>query len=127
MVKGFIPNEYVPDLNQRLDLYRRIQLAGDINECMTLSREMIDRFGPYPESIEKLLALLEIRMFCQKLHINQIHMKNGKVFLTLLPSTPVKPESLTVILDERLKMLSEFQIGIHLDSKGWKDRFKSSF
>ena len=32
LVKGFIPNEYVPDLNQRLDLYRRIQLAGDINE-----------------------------------------------------------------------------------------------
>ena len=52
---------------------------------MALSREMIDRFGPYPEPIEKLLAILEIRMFCQKLHINQVHMKNGKVFLTLLP------------------------------------------
>ena len=124
LVKGFIPNEYVPDLNQRLDLYRRIQLAGDINECMALSREMIDRFGPYPESIEKLLALLEIRMFCQKLHINQVHMKNGKVFLTLLPSTPVRPESLATILDERLKMLSEFQIGIHLDRKGWKTDLK---
>ena len=124
LVKGFIPNGYVPDLNQRLDLYRRIQIAGDINECMALSREMIDRFGPYPESIEKLLALLEIRMFCQKLHINKVHMKNGKVFLTLLPSTPVRPESLTVILDERLKMFSEFKIGIHLDRKGWKTDLK---
>ena len=51
-------------------------------------------------------------------------MKNGKVLLTLLPSTPVRPESLTVILDERLKMLSEFQIGIHLDRKGWKADLK---
>ena len=124
LVKGFIPNEYVPDLNQRLDLYRRIQLAGDINECMALSREMIDRFGSYPESVEKLVALLEIRMFCQKLHINKVYMKNGKVFLTLLPSTPVRPESLATILDERLKMLSEFQIGIHLDRKGWKTDLK---
>lgn len=124
LVKGFIPNEYVPDLNQRLDLYRRIQLAADINECMALSREMIDRFGPYPESVEKLVALLQIRMFCQKLHINKVHMKNGKVFLTLLPSTPVRPESLATILDERLKMLSEFQIGIQLDRKGWKTDLK---
>ena len=124
LVKGFIPNKYVPDLNQRLDLYRRIQLAGDINECMALSREMIDRFGPYPEAVEKLLALLEIRMFCQKLHINKVHMKNGKVILTLLPSTPVSPESLTAVLDERLKMLSEFQIGVHLDRNGWKADLK---
>ena len=51
-------------------------------------------------------------------------MKNGKVFLTLLPSTPVKPEWLTVILDERLKMLSEFQIGIHLDRRGWRADLK---
>ena len=51
-------------------------------------------------------------------------MKNGKVFLTLLPSTPVRPESLTIILDERLKMLSEFQIGIQLDRKGWKTDLK---
>ena len=124
LVKGFIPNGYVPDLNQRLDIYRRIQLAGDRNECMALSREMIDRFGSHPESVEKLLALLEIRLFCQKLHINQVHMKHGKVFLTLLPSTPVSPENLAAILDERLRMLSEFQIGILLDRKGWKADLK---
>lgn len=125
LVKGFIPNEYVPDLNQRLDLYRRIQLARDVNECMALSGEMVDRFGPHPESVEKLLALLEIRVFCQQLHINQVHMKKGKVLLNLLPSTPVEPESLTAILDERLKMLSEFQIGILLDRKGWKTDLKT--
>ena len=51
-------------------------------------------------------------------------MKNGKVILTLLPSPPVSLESLTAILDERLKMLSEFQIGIHIDRKGWKTDLK---
>ena len=51
-------------------------------------------------------------------------MKNGKVVLTLLPSTPVKTEWLTIILDERFKMLSEFQIGIFLYRKGWKADLK---
>jgi len=124
MIKGFIPNEYIPDLNQRLDFYRRIQIAGDRNECMELSREMSDRFGPRPEPVEKLLALLEIRVLCQRLHISNAQMKNGEVFLTLLPSTPLSPEDLTAILDERLKVLSEFQIGILLERKGWQADMK---
>ena len=81
---------------------------------------MIDRFGPQPEPVKKLLALLEIRVFCQQLHINQVHVKNGKVILALLPSTPIKPEGLVEILDERLKIFSEFQIEILLDRKGWR-------
>jgi hypothetical protein len=36
----------------------------------------------------------------------------------------VRPESLTAVLDERLKMLSEFQIGVHLDRNGWKADLK---
>ena len=80
----------------------------------------MDRFGPLPESVEKLLALIEIRVLCQQLQINQVHVKNGKVFLTLLQSTPVKPENLAEILDDKLKMISEFQIGILLDRKSWR-------
>ncbi|MEK9629013.1 MAG: transcription-repair coupling factor [Nitrospinota bacterium] len=124
LVKGFIPNDYVPDLNQRLDFYRRIQLAGDKNECAALSREITDRFGPYPEPVQKLLALIEIRIFCQQLHINKVEMKNGKALLTLMPSTPLSPENLASILDERMTMLSEFQIGILIERKGWKADLK---
>ena len=120
LIKGFIPNDYVPDLNQRLDFYRRIQLAREENECEAISREISDRFGPQPEPVKKLLALLQIRVFCQQLHINQIHVKNGTVILGLLPSTPVKSESLLEILDDRLKMFSEYQMRILLDRKGWR-------
>jgi transcription-repair coupling factor (superfamily II helicase) len=124
MIKGFIPNEYIPDLNQRLDFYRRIQIAADRNECMDLSREMSDRFGPRPEPVEKLLAILEIRVLCQRLHISKAQIRNGEVFLTLLPSTSLSAEDLTAILDGRLKMLSEFQIGILLERKGWQADLK---
>jgi transcription-repair coupling factor (superfamily II helicase) len=124
MIKGFIPNEYIPDLNQRLDFYRRIQIASDRNECMELSREMSDRFGPRPEPVDKLLMLLEIRVLCQRLHISKAHMKNGEVFLTLLNSTPLRAEDLTANLDGRLKMLSEFQIGILVERKSWRADLK---
>ena len=121
LIKGFIPNDYVPDLNQRLDFYRRIQIAREESECIGLSRELTDRFGPNPEPVKKLLALLEIRVLCQQLHINQVHVKNGIVFLVLLPSTPIKPKSLVEILDDRLKIFSEFELRILLDRKGWRE------
>ena len=95
-------------------------VTSDKNECIELSREMTDRFGLQPEPVKKLMALLEIRVFCQKLHISQIHVKNGKVILALLPSTPIKTENLVEILDERLKIFSEFQMRILLDRKGWR-------
>ena len=37
LMKGYIPNEYVPDLNQRLELYQRIQMVGSKKECTELS------------------------------------------------------------------------------------------
>jgi len=38
-----------------------------------------------------------------------------------LPSTPIKPEGLVEILDERLQIFSEFQLRILLDRKGWRE------
>jgi len=73
MVKGFIPKDYVPDLNQRLDFYRRIQVASEYEEGLAVASELEDRYGPHPESVAKLLALLEIRMLCQKIHISKMN------------------------------------------------------
>ena len=124
MVKGFIPKDYVPDLNQRLDFYRRIQVAGDNAEGLAIGSELTDRYGPHPEPVAKLLALLEIRIFCQQIHISKIEVKQNEACLHLLPSTPINPEKLTSMFDERLSIRSEYKINIRLDRKGWKTDLK---
>ena len=124
MVKGFIPKDYVPDLNQRLDFYRRIQVAGDNEEGLAIASELTDRYGPHPEPVAKLLALLEIRIFCQQIHISKIEVKQNEACLHLLPSTPINPEKLTSMFDERLSIRSEYKINIRLDRKGWKTDLK---
>jgi len=124
MVKGFIPKDYVPDLNQRLDFYRRIQVASEYEEGLAVASELEDRYGPHPEAVEKLLALLKIRMLCQKIHISKIELKHNDVYLHLLPSTAINPEILTSLFDERLSMQSEYKIKIRLDRKGWKTDLK---
>jgi transcription-repair coupling factor (superfamily II helicase) len=124
MVKGFIPKNYVPDLNQRLDFYRRIQVSNCIDEGLEIASELVDRYGPHPEPVAKLLALLEIRIYCQQIHISKIDVKQNVAHLYLLPSTPINPESLTSLFDERLSIGSEYKINICLDRKGWKTDMK---
>ena len=120
MVKGFIPKNYVPDLNQRLDFYRRIQIASEHEECLSITSELADRYGPYPEAVAKLLAILEIRIFCQQIHISKIEMKLNHACLYLLSSTLINTEKLTSVLDDRFSIRSEYEINIRVDRKGWK-------
>ena len=124
MVKGFIPKDYVPDLNQRLDFYRRIQVASDNDEGLAIASELVDRYGPHPEPVAKLLALLEIRVYCKQIHISKIEVKQNEAHLHLLPSTSINPENLTPMFDERLSIMSEYKINILLDRKGWKTDLK---
>ena len=99
-------------------------MISNREECFELSREIIDRFGPYPEPIEKLMALLEIRVLCQLLHIGKAKINNRELLLTLLPTTPLNNQILTPLFSETFKIISEFKIGILLDRKGWKSDCK---
>jgi transcription-repair coupling factor (superfamily II helicase) len=124
MVKGFIPKDYVPDLNQRLDFYRRIQVASDNDEGLAIASELVDRYGPHPEPVAKLLALLEIRVYCKQIHISKIEVRQNEAHLHLLPSTSINPNNITPMFDERLSIMSEYKINILLDRKGWKTDLK---
>ncbi len=56
-----IPEDYVPDLAVRMALYRRLNDAKDKAEIEAMAAEMIDRFGPLPDSTANLVKLIEIK------------------------------------------------------------------
>ena len=62
MLKGFIPKNYIPDLNQRLEVYRRLYLINDREYLDSIKDELLDRYGGFPEAVEKFLVLLEIKI-----------------------------------------------------------------
>ena len=101
-----------------------MQVASEYDEGLAIASELEDRYGPHPESVAKLLALLEIRMLCQRIHISKIELKHNDACLHLLPSTAINPQILTSLFDERLSMQSEYKIKIRLDRKGWKTDLK---
>ncbi|MCC5986657.1 MAG: transcription-repair coupling factor [Pararhodobacter sp.] len=71
-VPVLIPEEYVPDLDTRLGLYRRLSTLEKKVEFEGLAAELIDRFGPLPAEVGTLLAVVRIKATCKRAHIARL-------------------------------------------------------
>ena len=67
-----IPDTYVPDLDLRMGLYRRLNELEKANDIEAFAAEMIDRFGSLPPATENLLTLIRIKLNARKAHIAKI-------------------------------------------------------
>ncbi len=61
-VEAYLPDDYVPDLRHKIDLYRRIAKINDARHIDEIRDELLDRFGEPPESAKRMLELAELRM-----------------------------------------------------------------
>ncbi len=67
-----IPEDYVPDLQLRLGLYRRLADIAEPAEIDGFGAEMVDRFGPLPEEVEHLLRIVYIKGLCRRANVEKI-------------------------------------------------------
>ncbi len=67
-----IPEEYVPDLNVRLALYRRLSEAERPEDREALAAELIDKFGPLPPEADQLLKVVAIKGLCRQANVAKI-------------------------------------------------------
>jgi transcription-repair coupling factor (superfamily II helicase) len=67
-----IPDDYVPDLNLRMSLYRRINELETGQELEAFAAELIDRFGTLPEPTQNLLTLMQVKLNARTAHIAKI-------------------------------------------------------
>jgi transcription-repair coupling factor (superfamily II helicase) len=67
-----IPEAYVPDLNVRLALYRRLSEAERADDREALAAELIDRFGTLPPEADQLLKVVAIKGLCREANVSKI-------------------------------------------------------
>ncbi|HEX3726594.1 MAG TPA: TRCF domain-containing protein, partial [Pirellulales bacterium] len=77
--EAYIPRSYVPDMRLKIDLYRRLARLGTMAEWDDLAAELVDRFGPRPEPVERMLMLAELRIWAHGWQIETIHLEEGFV------------------------------------------------
>jgi transcription-repair coupling factor (superfamily II helicase) len=83
-IPALIPDDYIPDVNTRLSLYKRIANSKNNNELNEIQVELIDRFGLLPDSAKNLIAVTAIKQRCSKLGIARIeaHALGGAITFT---------------------------------------------
>ncbi len=69
---SYIPDSYIPDEAQKLDLYRRLSKATRLHELDELAEELRDRFGRLPPEAERLIAASRIRILGGQLGVERV-------------------------------------------------------
>ncbi len=67
-----IPEHYVPDLDLRMGLYRRLADLEDRPAIDEFAAELIDRFGPIPDETANLLKIVEVKLSCKAASIAKL-------------------------------------------------------
>src|SRR6059036_3359203 len=120
--EGFLPDEYVPEVNQRLAFYKRLAGAVSDPEVDDLRGELVDRFGPLPEEAEQLLDIVHLRVAARRLGVEKLEADEGVAFVTFAPGTPLDPRRLVRAIEGsrgRLKMKREFTIEAVVERGEW--------
>ena len=89
-----IPEEYVTDLTVRLSLYRRIANLDMAAEADGLIAELVDRFGPLPDSVRNLLAVIELKQLCRRAGVERIDVGPKGLSLAFRNNEFARPEQL---------------------------------
>jgi transcription-repair coupling factor (superfamily II helicase) len=115
-----IDASYVPDMNQRLMLYRKVAAARRDAEIDQVLEESIDRYGPLPDSVLNLADYGRIRVMADRLGIDTIDREGRIVVLKFGPQAKVDPVRLVALVRQRreLTLVPPAALRLALDGTG---------
>jgi transcription-repair coupling factor (superfamily II helicase) len=96
-----IPESYVPEVHQRLSLYKRTSQVRRGGELDDLRAELRDRYGTLPPEVEGLLRYAALRLEAEALGVVQADLARGSLRLRFDEATPLAPETLVGLARER--------------------------
>nr|WP_249641872.1 transcription-repair coupling factor [Pectobacterium carotovorum] len=95
---ALLPDDFIPDVNTRLSLYKRIASAKSTAELDELKVELIDRFGLLPDASRYLLQIAALRQQAQALGIRRIEGNEKGGFIEFSEQNRVDPSHLIGLL-----------------------------
>jgi transcription-repair coupling factor (superfamily II helicase) len=75
---GFIPDSYIADPRQKIEVYKKIAGVIHEEEVNDLKAALTDRFGKIPPEVETLFYLSEIRILCKEMNVTEV-IEKGKI------------------------------------------------
>jgi transcription-repair coupling factor (superfamily II helicase) len=85
---GFIPDDYVPDPGQRLELYKRLSAVDTDEELREAMDEIADRYGPLPGDVVLLGELMGVKALARRLGALALEISSTRIAVALPAGTP---------------------------------------
>ena len=128
-VPVLIPADYVPDLDVRLGLYRRLSSLSTKVELEGFAAELIDRFGKLPKDVNTLLLIVRIKAMCKKAGIARLDGGPKGATLTFHRDKFANPGGLVDYLQAQngLAKVKENKVVIRRDWARDADKIKGAF
>ena len=122
-VEALLPEAYVPEVNQRLALYKRLAELGSADEIAEMRAELADRFGPPPPAVEALLDVVGLRVAARAVGVERMEAQGERARPDLRAvDARSRPERmLAVIARSRgaMKMLKEYTMEARIPKGPW--------
>lgn len=80
-IQAHIPDKYIENLSQRLEIYRRIADIRTREDALDVTDELIDRFGEPPESVNGLIEVALLRNLASGLGISEVKQRDDCLLL----------------------------------------------
>jgi transcription-repair coupling factor (superfamily II helicase) len=78
-LEAHLPDDYVPEEAQKLELYRRLARARTPGDVAAFRQEVIDRFGPMPEPVLRLAEVAELRLAAESAGVASMSREEGQL------------------------------------------------
>ena len=115
---AYLPESYIPDVNQRLVLYKKLANVKERSDLEDLAYEIEDRFGTLPELVGRFIEVMDLRRVLRQYLVTAVYRKTDKVTLHFHTDSPIKGERLVAFIQKngrRAQISPDFRLTFSLE------------
>jgi transcription-repair coupling factor (superfamily II helicase) len=100
-LSAYLPEEYVSDIDVRLNIYRRLSSLKEKEDLNKMIDEIKDRFGTPPEAVSNLLKVMEVRLMMKRKSIIRLDVKEDALMFTFFPGANINPGNVVKMVEKK--------------------------
>ena len=123
-IPALLPNDYAPDVHERLTLYKRLANCDSLDEITAMHEELVDRFGELPTQAQSLIENHRLRLMCKPLGIIKLDATADQIVVQFEPNPPIEPIRIIKLIqtDRNYRLAGQDKLSLKRASPTLADR-----
>ena len=125
-VPALLPSDYVPDVHQRLSLYKKLATADSLETILALQEELVDRFGRLPAAARALIDTHRLRLDAERIGVRRIDAGADAILLQFIAQPPIELSRIVGLIkrDHRVRLAGQDRLRVEPTGPDWEQRLQ---